>query len=248
MASLIIPQNSLYVDYLRSLSKLSGLPCSENVLPDQCYLTMINDSLTYIHQDNKAVISKVSFDFIKMWKYHEQQKYKIKNEIFAKSLGLSDNRCRFVIDATCGSGKDSILMLHYGCRVLALERNNLVYSLLFDAHRRLVEYFKYIDNSNFKFDIILADSKYCEDRYLEKTDVIYCDPMYPRERRSALPRKEIQFFQSKIGFDADRLDLFNWALSQKKRTVIKRPKKGVPPFGRPVHTFSGKTTCYDIYS
>ena len=237
------------LDFLNNLSAETGIECANSPPKTGNYLIFSEDKLT-LTENSIDNITTLNFDFVKMWKYHASQKYKLKNELFAKALGIkqkTSNRL-IVYDATCGSGKDSVLMLFFGCRVVANERNNVIYSLLLDAHRRLFEYLEEINETKPDFEIKYVDAKFGLQQVEEKIDIIYCDPMYPNRNTKALPRKEIQIFKNNIGLDLDRHHLFEWALKQNvKKVIIKRPRKGVDHYGIPTATYTGKTTCYDMY-
>lgn len=237
------------LDFLNNLSMTTGIECSDTLLKIGRYLIYSDDKLTLTESsiDNTIMLN---FDFVKMWKYHASQKYNIKNELFAKALGIKQktkNKLK-IYDSTCGSGKDSILMLFFGCKVIATERNNVIYSLLLDARRRLFEYLEEINEVKLDFEIKYIDAKSGLEFVEENIDIIYCDPMYPSRKTKALPRKEIQIFKNNIGLDQDRHHLFEWALKQNvNKVIVKRPRKGVDLFGVPTAIYTGKTTCYDMY-
>ncbi len=249
MNYIVNPCTKKQLNFLSKLSEITGIGYASSPPKTGNYLIFIEDKLTLIEKSNDNTV-KLNFDFVKMWKYHASQKYKVKNELFAKALGIkhSTSKKPTIYDTTCGSGKDSLLMLFFGCKVFASERNNIIYSLLLDAQRRLFVYFNEENESKYSFEINYIDSTLGLSEIEENIDIIYCDPMYPIRNTKSLPRKEIQIFKNNIGLDLDRHKLFDWALKQNvNKVIIKRPKKGVDYYGTPTATYTGKTTCYDMY-
>lgn len=184
---------------------------------------------------------KLKFDFIGIWAHHQKQKYILKRQPLARALGLPRNSR--VLDATCGTGKDSLLILSFGACVQAFERNSFISRLLMTA----------IEEG--KKDTVLGPVLHerfvfregdCRFSPLMPFDVIYYDPMYA-EKRKALPRKEMQFFQKIVGEDEDREEFFKWGIKKTSRLVLKRPLKGSFLFGRPQIIYRGSKTRYDVY-
>ncbi|WP_196801723.1 class I SAM-dependent methyltransferase [Bacteriovorax sp. BSW11_IV] len=191
---------------------------------------------------------KINFDWISQWRYHKKANYSLKSEPLAKAVGRAKNPRPKVIDLTCGTGKDSLLLLIFGCEVRAYERNPVVYLLLKDALRLASE-------SDESMALVLKDSFHLEFGAFSKENfncaqwTLYYDPMYPKvpEKRKALPRKEMVVFHEVVGVDEDSYsfmeELFN---SGSKRVVLKRPIKE-EVFKSPSASFKGKSTRYDMY-
>lgn len=193
---------------------------------------------------------KLSFDFISYWNYHLSQKYSLKKEPFAKAIGIKGgNQQELVVwDATCGTGKDSILLLFFGCRVFSFERSPFVLALLQDSLRRaeadptMGQIFKD------KFKIIGNCPKKIAYHDSPPPDVIYLDPMYPEKRKTRMPRKEMRILKELVGNDSDFQELFLWALATaKKRVVVKRALHAPEIFSNVTAVYKGKSTRYDMY-
>lgn len=176
------------------------------------------------------------FDFQSQMNYHYQSHYSLKNEPLAKACGLLKKRDQEVLDATCGTGKDALLLSAFGAKVTAVERNPLIYFLLLDAVRifPVPIIFLYGDSLRLIEDF--------------KNHTIYYDPMYPAKKKDALPRKEMQIFKEVIGPDLDSDHFLAECLRIKKgRLVVKRPLASPPLNGLLVHSYKGKSTRYDLY-
>lgn len=213
----------------------------ERKLCDLCDYLVFNNGLLSFHSSE---LGEMSFNFEELYQYHERQHYALTKEPLAKALaikGSSDKEAskRIVWDTTCGTGKDTLLIHFFGAKVVAFERNPVVYLLLKDALRR----FPLAD-----VELIYADaSKMLESSFL-RPDVIYYDPMYPAKKKSALPRKEMRIFKELVGEDLDSGEFLEWALKvSKDRVVVKRPLEASPVKEKPSASYTGKSTRYDMY-
>lgn len=167
----------------------------------------------------------------------------------------------FVLDATAGLGVDAFVIASLGCRVRAIERSPVIFALLEDGYRRLVEA-EASDTSRDTEELRAITARLSFERgdardviealrEDERPDVIYLDPMYPETGRSksALPKKGMQIFRRLIGDeDNDAAAVLEAALAKARdRVVVKRPLKA-PFLGgiKPAHVFTGKTARYDM--
>jgi 16S rRNA (guanine1516-N2)-methyltransferase len=185
-----------------------------------------------------------------------------KNQTLGKALGLKAHPSPTVIDATAGMGVDAFIMASLGCRVRAFERSEVVFSLLQDGYRRLLEHEPTECKQNERELQAIAGrlSFECCDAVVvlsnlaneDRPDLIYLDPMFPEEGRAktALPKKGMQTFRRLIGEENDTLELLKVALNcAKKRVVVKRPihSPNLEIGRKPTHVFLGKSTRFDMY-
>jgi len=210
----------------------------ERKLCDQCdYLDFIDNRLVYFSVE----YGSMSFDFNELKSYHERQKYAFTKEPLYRALGLKGKLAeqkKSIWDTTCGTGKDSVLIHHFGASLTSFERHPIVYLLLQDALRR----FPLLD-----FELIFRSANFYDGK-LSSPEVIYFDPMYPSKKKSALPRKEMLIFKELVGEDLDAGDFLEWALSKAlERVVVKRPLEAPPLKPNPTASYSGKSTRYDMY-
>ncbi|EQC44391.1 class I SAM-dependent methyltransferase [Bacteriovorax sp. Seq25_V] len=176
---------------------------------------------------------------------HLKRKYAITKEPLAKALGIKGGSERVVCDCSLGTGKDAMLILSFGAKIIAFERNPLVFMLALDALRRAknhTELCTYFNKIELRYGV--AANNFSE---LEKVETFYFDPMYPEKKKSSsLPRKEMQVFKKVVGADDDfQLQLESLCKTGKK-VVLKRPLKSEVIL-RPSASFPGKTTRYDLY-
>lgn len=175
-------------------------------------------------------------DIEKKLKYHRSyfSKNSIYKELFAKALGVKKGSpFPLVLDSTGGLLGDTLLMTSYGLEVDVIERNPLVSMLIVNALRN--------SSTQINFNQLAAQEL---DKYYP---VIFFDPMYAEKNKKSAPKKEMQVFRSIVGEDIDRLEVANHLFNLTNRLVIKRSIKASPLILRPNMTFSGKSTCYDVY-
>ena len=203
------------------------------------YLFFSEEKLNF----HSAELGFMSFDFKETFSYHQRQNYALSREPLAKALGIKGAERPSVWDATCGTGKDSLLIHYFGAKLTAFERHPAIYLLLLDANRRF----------ELDFGIVFADASqlYQNIEPDSKPDVIYYDPMYPEKsgsKKSALPRKEMRIFKEVVGEDFDSSEFLNWALkTAKSRVVVKRALSAPPIKENPTASYKGKSTRYDMY-
>ncbi len=205
----------------------------ERKLCSQCdYLDFVDGKLIYFTHE----YGPMSFDFKELMLYHQRQKYALTKEPLYRALGLKGQNKALVWDATCGSGKDSILIHHFGAKLVSFERNPLIFLLLQDALRRFP----------LDFELHFKEAKFHPE--LTPPDVLYFDPMYPSKKKSALPRKEMLIFKEIVGLDLDANEFLDWAMTKAlERVVVKRPLEASPLKEKPTASYFGKSTRYDMY-
>ncbi|MBI2337290.1 MAG: class I SAM-dependent methyltransferase [Deltaproteobacteria bacterium] len=148
----------------------------------------------------------------------------------------------YLIDATAGLGKDAWLFAQLGLQVSAIERNELLYSLLAHALSQ--------NTSQDFLKLYFGDSRHLIPQ-LAKTHhpaFIYLDPMFPPRLKSALVKKNMQMLEALVGEDPDAEELLEVSLKHAtQRVIVKRPIYAPPLLKAPHFSNPGKTTRFDIY-
>ena len=158
---------------------------------------------------------------------------------------LAPARGGTVIDATAGLAGDSLRLAMIADRVIAIERNPVVYALLVSA--------LHAAKSG-----SLAMAGKIEPRFGDATelipqlpaaDVIFIDPMFPAKRkRSALPPKAVRILRKIVGDDMDDAQLLSVARQHAlRRVVVKRPLHAPPLASDHVALHEGKVVRYEVY-
>ncbi|MCL4132654.1 UNVERIFIED_CONTAM: hypothetical protein GTU68_010904 [Idotea baltica] len=177
-----------------------------------------------------------------------------KNQLIAKAVGLHKGVLPTVLDATAGLGRDAFVLASLGCKVQLIERHIIVAALLEDGLTRA------------KNNMSLSGVSFVDSMHLQVGDavslmntwqqvppeVIYLDPMYPHQEKSALVKKEMLLFRQLIGHDNDDSQLLIAALRlASHRVVVKRSRKAPAITANEVkvsYTLEGKSSRYDIYT
>lgn len=172
-----------------------------------------------------------------------------KNQELIKAIGVKNDFKPKVLDTTAGLGRDSFILANFGCKVVMLERNSVIYSLLNNAieNAKLNSLTKDIVNN---MTILNANSiEYLQNIKEDNFDAIYVDPMFPKTNKSRLVKKDMQIFREIVGDDIDSGELFELALRQDvKRVVVKRMKKSEYLLNKkPNFEIVGNTTRFDVY-
>lgn len=161
-------------------------------------------------------------------------------ELVIKAVLGKKKHATTIMDCTAGFGKDSYLLSLTGSKVVAYENNPLMYALLKDGLQRAE-----IEN------ILLRKIDALRDLKTTDCEVIYIDPMYPANKKSAKNNKYMAFLQAFVGHQADIAEqLFLQAKqSNAKKIVIKRPVKAAYVLNqKPTSQIIGKAARFDIYA
>lgn len=144
----------------------------------------------------------------------------------------------YLFDATAGTGRDALFFSQAGYRVVACERSPLMYLLLNDALRR---------STAVPFTLNFGDSSGVIAALREKPAVAYVDPMFPEQKKSSLPRKEMQILRRWADDHYGEGLVLGCLEHVKERVVVKRPLKGEPLYPNPGHSVPGKLVRFDVY-
>jgi 16S rRNA (guanine1516-N2)-methyltransferase len=187
---------------------------------------------------------KIVFDFVKYWNSFKRDRSK---GPLNKALGSGSKAPNEVIDMTCGTGKDSLLMLNWGLKVHGFERNPEVYALLLSAKKFCLNF-----GENDELKEVLSHQFTLSFGQAQQGPfhTSYFDPLYEKapSARKAASRKEMGVFHEMIGSDQDAVEVLKQAQANTKgRVVVKRPLKGADLAPGKSGTILGKSTRYDIY-
>lgn len=171
-----------------------------------------------------------------------------KRQAIARAAGLHRKANASVLDATGGLGRDAFTLAALGAHVTLAERQPLVVELLRDAQRR-------VRNSGEVALVAAADrlrilGSDALDIHVSQGpfDVVYLDPMYPEDGKSALPQKQMQLLRELAGDDVDAGQLLTHARTLAPRVAVKRPAKAVWLGGaKPDSVIEGTQARFDLY-
>ncbi|MDP3858118.1 MAG: class I SAM-dependent methyltransferase [Stagnimonas sp.] len=174
-----------------------------------------------------------------------------KKQLLAKAVGLHKQPRLHVLDGTAGLGRDSYTLAALGATVTLVERTPALVRLLRDAQARalLAEGSRAIAERLTVIEAVSHQLLLSAAAEGAQWDVIYLDPMYPEDGKSALPAKEMQVLRDLTGGDADADALLDPALAcARQRVVVKRPAKAPWLAGRkPSLEYQGTQARFDVY-
>jgi 16S rRNA (guanine1516-N2)-methyltransferase len=187
-------------------------------------------------------------DFLAGRNYHRYRYGGGKRQMIARAVGIKGNHCPSILDITAGLGRDGFVLACLGCNVTLVERSVVLFALLRDGLQRAqqVSWFQKL-----QLRLQLGDANDVLQQLSKNTypDVIYCDPMYPDSKQSALVKKEMRIVRDLIGDDLDADSLLPLCLRiAKQRVVVKRAFHA--PFlnqQKPTLQYKGKSSRYDVY-
>jgi 16S rRNA (guanine1516-N2)-methyltransferase len=165
----------------------------------------------------------------------------------ARASGLQKKPDLTLLDATAGLGRDGYVLAALGARVTLVERQPLIAALLRDARRRALADPRHAAIAQ-RIDIVEGEALPLLDG-ARNWDVIFLDPMYPEDGKTALPSKEMQILRDLNRGDLDADALLAPALDcARLRVVVKRPLHA-PWLAARQPSLSLKTTQvrFDIY-
>ncbi len=187
-------------------------------------------------------------DFLSGPNYHRYRFGGGKRQLIGRAVGLKPGYTPKVLDITAGLGRDSFVLASLGCTVTLIERSPILYALLRDGLQRAnsASWFRALHLTLHHQEAASYLASLTPKQY---PDIIYCDPMFPESKQSALVKKDMRLLRDLIGDDLDADQLLPESLQvAKKRVVVKRHLHA--PFlnqSTPSLQYKGKSSRYDVY-
>ncbi len=223
--------------------------------------TGIGGDLKLINEGNRLVLTDGNlshfFDLDQIWNQWTSDKGAKQSDLYKMISRTKDKgkelREVTVLDLTLGGGKDALMFLSWGLKVISLERNETIFKLMENA-------LTLTENEEIKrrWTILKTDAKEYLKNANEKFDYIYFDPMFDEaevNKKKSLPKKEMQFFRKLIKEDGEatsnkdeELGILKLAQSKVlKRVIVKRFSRQTAIDKNICVQYTGKTVRYDIY-
>ena len=162
-----------------------------------------------------------------------------------KALGKAKDS-QTIIDTTAGLGRDAFLLANRNVKLTLLDQNPLLIAGLRYADW---EWRGLAPGDNPNWLCYFGDSCQLLPQ-LPQADIIYIDPMFPENTKSALVKKEAQLLQQLNQGSQDEHNLLKYAiLKGERRIVVKRPRSGpyIQHHYIPDYQVFSKTHRYDVY-
>ncbi|WP_372718509.1 class I SAM-dependent methyltransferase [Immundisolibacter sp.] len=150
-----------------------------------------------------------------------------------------------LLDLTAGLGADAWRLAQAGFIVTAIERQPLVHALLEDALTRAPRL-----AGTGSLQAVCADARSVLGDLEQSAwpEVVYLDPMFPEQGRTALPRRELQLLRELTGDDDNGVELATLArMRATRRVVVKRPLHAPPLLPSVDVCLKGRAVRFDVY-
>ncbi|GAB5498923.1 MAG: class I SAM-dependent methyltransferase [Pseudohongiellaceae bacterium] len=172
----------------------------------------------------------------------------LRRQDLVKAVGVKGTVRPSVLDATAGLGSDGFLLAAAGCSVQLLERSAVVHALLADGLQRGAAPGSPVADIVARLSLIRDD--FIDAKLpVDAVDVVYLDPMFPADRKSARSGKGMYLLQELLGPASDEGRLFTRAIGLASRRVVVKRGKLSPAIADQVADicFRGSSSRYDVY-
>jgi 16S rRNA (guanine1516-N2)-methyltransferase len=233
-----------------------GLPLTDRLQPAAAdFILQINEGALELRVTGKDSPGPLRVDFSDP-KFARRAGESLKKQNLGKAIGLKNLPAPRVLDATAGLGADGYLMAMAGCSVTLLERSPVVAALLQDGLSRGVH--REPEGSATALTNGLSRMRLLQTDFMEFAapsgdyDVVYLDPMFPTDTRSARSKKPMFLLQQLLVSDQDEKEqagLLGRALEiAGRRVVVKRARLSpLVPGPEPDIQFKGSSSRFDVY-
>ena len=179
---------------------------------------------------------------------HRLREASLRNELIARAMGALPKERPYIVDATAGLGRDSLILAALGFEITMLERSPILHT---ELQKALKAAKKILPDTTARLRLIHADAidwlkALPNDQH---PDIIYLDPLFPESKKSASVNKEMVMLRNLLGKEHDHADLFETAMTcAKLRVVVKRSRLASNIVERAANfSLTGKSCRFDIY-
>lgn len=176
-----------------------------------------------------------------------RRKQGLRSQDLGKAVGLKHGSEQTILDATAGLGSDAFLLASSGCQLILLERSPVVAALLADGLFRAGQAGGELAAIAARMRLRQAD--FLVESDLPEVDVVFLDPMFPKDRKTAKSKKNMTLLQQLLGQANDSQLLLQRAKSlARRRVVVKRARQSpLLDDSSPDIQFRGSSSRYDVY-
>lgn len=250
---IVVAESALYEPQAEQVATRLDLPCTGpgKITDDREPLYLwVGAKGIGISAANDPKTKPVYVDFVGGAMGYRKQHLALKNELIAKAVTIKSKTKLNVLDATAGLGRDAFVLANLGCQVQMLEREPIIALMLEDGMARaLVHPDCSAAIERMMLRLVDAVSYIPQIEVNSRPDVIYLDPMFPRRRKAAKVKKEMQLLHQLLQDCEPQIALLALAREKAgKKVVVKRPRHA--PFlenQSPNYSVEGKSSRYDIY-
>lgn len=207
-------------------------------------LLVLTEECLELRDVTQPRVKPIFVDFLSGKLKHRQRYGGGRGQLIARAIGLKPKQTPTVLDLTAGLGEDAFILTTLGCFVTMVERHPVMAALLRDGLLRLpasTPALYLVEQNGLTYLQALPLENY--------PDVIYIDPMFPDQDKSALAKKEMRIVRKLVGMDDDADALLPIARTiAQKRVVVKRARYA-PTLANatPDIVFKGRSGRWDVY-
>lgn len=235
-----------YLQIARSLANRRGFFLS-SIKNAEIRFWLVVGSKGISLEDTTRKIGALSINFLSGTNLHRLRHSVGQREYLLRAIGQHKQNAS-IVDATAGLAGDGFMLAARGFKVVLIEQNLAIATLLEDALNRAYHDPEQGQRLRKNLNLKIGRAQAILDDMHRKPDLIYLDPMYPKSNKSSLPTKSMQYLREIITPDAQSDLLVNALNNAQKRVVVKRPMTATYLQGmHPSHQVFGKTTRYDVY-
>lgn len=245
---IVRPDTEMQKTKARKIAEELHLPCFDPASKDGDYILTVKQDYLSLQPSDKSC-GEVYVDFLKGAFGFRRQRLQGQAQPLAKAVGFKPDSPTLIVDLTAGLGRDTFILASLGCKVIAVERNPVVFALLRDGLKRALASDE-THHAASRISLINAEAADAHRQIKETPETVYLDPMYPHKKKSASVKKEMKLIRALVGDDPDSAMLFEAAKSQNpKRIAVKRPAGAPPLLPTPAPSTVIKTPKhrFDIY-
>ncbi len=139
-----------------------------------------------------------------------------------------------VLDPFAGFGMDAMHLAAAGCIVTTVEKHLAPWLLCREFAAR----------ADITLDMHLGDARsWLHTGY----DVVYLDPMFPAQRKRALPNRGLQHLRELTGEEPELLPVLMHARAAARERVVLKRRLRDPVVDKPSHQIKGRSVRFDVY-
>ncbi len=169
-----------------------------------------------------------------------------KKDPLIRATGLHKQKNLNILDCTGGLGHDTLVMAYFSANVTVLEQSLATYLELQETVEQTIDV---LDSTPLQITCIHDEAmRWINKHTLERFDVVYCDPMFPKKKKSAKSKQIMQKLAlAAKNNEEDNQQLIKSLIQLKPtRLVLKRPLRA-PCDYKPHHVIQGKSHRFDIF-
>lgn len=234
-------------DWKQLAAKFPGIEFQEfnDISSLREFLFYKKDQLFLVNQEQEKLQMRIDFSSPELKR--RLRFFSKKKEPLLRAIGKVEAD-ELIVDATAGLGRESFLLAASGFRVLGIERSPYLHILQTLALEAVYKE-KELSIEQQRLNFCWGNSLELIPQLSEKPKVLYFDPMFPKTKKMAKVKKNMQILQKMDLSQGTALEMLTKALEMGvERVIFKRPREASmlePELCR--EYYENDTIRYEIY-